>query len=54
MGIVWNYFTFVPKTTGFAPFYCKWVATLLNRLWGNDVFMRYLQTGEFDWNPLPW
>jgi hypothetical protein len=27
---------------------------LLNRLWGNDLFMQYLQTGEYDWNPLPW
>ena len=27
---------------------------LLNRLWGNDLFMRYMQTGEFEWDPLPW
>ena len=27
---------------------------LLNRVWGNDLFMRYMQTGQYDWNPLPW
>lgn len=27
---------------------------LLTRVWGNDIFIQYLRTGEFDWNPLPW
>lgn len=27
---------------------------LLTRVWGNDVLVRYLQTGEFEWDPLPW
>ena len=27
---------------------------LLTRVWGNDIFIGYLRTGEFDWNPLPW
>ena len=27
---------------------------VLNRLWGNDMFMTYMETGVFEWDPLPW
>ncbi|EFN55966.1 hypothetical protein CHLNCDRAFT_145286 [Chlorella variabilis] len=54
IGIVWNYFWFEPKRSSWTPFYVPWVSRLLTRMWGNDMFMQYMQTGEFDWNPLPW
>lgn len=55
IGIVWNYFWFEPKRYKYVtPFYLPFVSRLLNRLWGNDLFMNFLRTGEFDWNPLPW
>ena len=48
-------FWFEPKrTTCCMPFYVPMLCGWLNRMWGNDVFMRYMQTGEFDWRPMPW
>lgn len=55
VGIVWNYFWFEPKRSSWwTPFYLPWISRLLTRVWGNDIFIQYLRTGEFDWNPLPW
>ncbi|PSC70754.1 glycoside hydrolase [Micractinium conductrix] len=55
VGIVWNYFWFEPKRSKWCtPFYLPWVSRVLNRLWGNDMFMTYMETGVFEWDPLPW
>jgi len=27
------------------------VTNLLNKIWGNDIIIRYLRTGEFEYNP---
>lgn len=55
VGIVWNYFWFEPKRYRWlTPCYLPWISRLLNRLWGNDVFLHYMKTGEFEWDPLPW
>lgn len=54
VGIVWNYFWFEPKTSSWTPPYVAWLSRFLTRLWGNDMFMHYMMTGDYDWNPLPW
>ncbi|KAL4422104.1 hypothetical protein ABPG77_003389, partial [Micractinium sp. CCAP 211/92] len=55
VGIVWNYFWFEPKRyRWFTPFYLPWISRLLNRMWGTDVLLHYMKTGEFEWDPLPW
>jgi hypothetical protein len=51
---VWNYFWFEPKTSSWTPPYVAWLSRFLTRLWGNDMFMHYMMTGDYDWNPLPW
>ena len=52
VGIVHNWFTFVPAKSCYVPPYVTFVANLLNRMWGNDILIRFLKTGEFDYNPL--
>ncbi|KAI8104603.1 hypothetical protein M9434_003157 [Picochlorum sp. BPE23] len=56
IGIVHNWFWFEPVKPGsccwFTPPYVTCMANLLNRMWGNDILIRYLNTGEFDYNPL--
>lgn len=52
IGIVHNWFWFEPAKACCVPFYVHWIAGFLNRLWGNDVVLKYLETGIFDWKPL--
>ena len=57
VGIVHNWFTFEPAQNccGFLPYvppYVTFMADLLNRMWGNDILIRFLKTGEFDYDPL--
>ncbi len=52
VGIVHNWFTFAPAKSCYVPPYVTFVANLLNRMWGNDILIRFLKTGEFDYNPL--
>jgi len=54
VGIVHNWFWFEPADSCCTPFYVTLLVNLLNRMWGNDVLIKYLQTGEFDYNPLCW
>lgn len=54
MGLVHNWFWFEPKQSCCTPFYITWLCGKLNALWGNEVTVRYLQTGEFDWKPFWW
>lgn len=53
VGLVHNWFWFEPKRACCTPPYVRWVAALLNRMWGNETVMGYLKTGVFDYNPLP-
>ena len=52
IGLVHNWFWFEPKKSCFTPPYVPFVASLLNRMWGNEVVMTYLKTGVYDYNPL--
>jgi len=52
VGIVHNWFTFEPANSCCVPPYVTFMANLLNRMWGNEILVRFLKTGEFDYNPL--
>lgn len=52
IGIVHNWFRFEPAKSCCVPPYVYWIASFLNKLWGNDILLNYLRTGVFDWNPL--
>lgn len=54
IGLVHNWFSFEPKQSCCTPPYVTWIANTLNRMWGNDIVLQYLKTGEFDYNPFPW
>ncbi|KAL4538341.1 hypothetical protein Ndes2437B_g01352 [Nannochloris sp. 'desiccata'] len=52
IGLVHNWFWFEPKQACCTPPYVRWVASILNKMWGNEVVMKYLKTGVYDYNPL--
>jgi len=52
VGIVHNWFTFEPAKSCCVPPYVTFMVRLLNKMWGNDILIQYLETGEFDYNPL--
>lgn len=51
IGIVHNWFWFEPAKSCCTPPYVHFMANLLNRMWGNDIIIRYLKTGEFVYDP---
>ena len=51
IGLVHNWFWFEPKRSCCTPPYLTWLCAKLNHMWGNEVVVRYLQTGVLDWNP---
>ncbi len=51
IGIVHNWFWFEPAKSCCTPPYVTFMANLLNRMWGNDIIIRYLKTGEYVYDP---
>lgn len=51
IGLVHNWFHFEPVKSCCTPPYVTFVTNLLNKIWGNDIIIRYLSTGEFEYNP---
>ena len=52
IGLVHNYFWFEPKKSCCTPLYVRFVASVLNKMWGNELILNYLKTGVYDYNPL--
>ena len=52
IGIVHNWFWFEPAKSCCVPPYVTFLVNFLNKMWGNELLMKYLSTGEFDFNPL--
>lgn len=51
IGIVHNWFWFEPAASCCTLPHVTFLANLLNRMWGNDIIIRYLKTGEFRYDP---